>query len=229
LTRGMVERTTLAIRTFVGLLYQNYEERQRICAGISPSKCVFLLLRNENKVGVNLVESSNVGSKNIGENKSVPALKIKEVAVLLGETPDVIRNWLKEIGELIPHEKNDSGYKTFDEKGVETLRVIKQLTRNQGYTLRQIQHYLASGGKEFAPMSEVPDTVKLELSDIRQLLEQQNEFNSALLDRLDQQQKYIEDSINKRDQQLMATMRAIQEPKQEKQSILNRIFGRKKT
>jgi DNA-binding transcriptional MerR regulator len=173
------------------------------------------------------VESTNIGNENISQKQGVISLKIKEVAVMLGETPDVIRNWLKELGELIPHKKdNSSGYKIFDEKGVEAFRIVQQLTRNQGYSIRQVQHYLASGGREFAPMSEVPDSVKLELTEIRQLLEQQNKFNAALIDRLDQQKQYIEDSINKRDQQLMTTIRAIQESKQEKRSFLD-FFRRK--
>jgi DNA-binding transcriptional MerR regulator len=175
------------------------------------------------------VDSKNIGSGNIGDNQSLKLLQIKEVAALLGETTDVIRNWLKELGDLIPHQKNgSSGYKLFDVKGVETFRVVQQLSRNQGYTIRQIQHYMATGGKEFAPMSDLPDAVKLELTEIRQLLEQQQQFNLALIGRLDQQQQYIEDSITKRDQQLMTTIRAIQETKQEKRSFINYFFRRNK-
>lgn len=167
------------------------------------------------KVGVKLVESTNIGKENLGEKQGLSSLKIKEVAALLGESTDVIRNWLKELGEFIPHTRDErSGYKLFDEKGIEAFRVVQQLSRKQYYTIRQIQHYFSIGGKEF--VTEMPDAVKLELTEIRQLLEQQKQFNAELVSRLDRQQEYIEKSIKTRDEQLMLTIRSLQESKKQK-------------
>lgn len=44
-------------------------------------------------------------------------------------------------------------------------------------------------------------------------MENQQKFNKELLDRLDRQQEYIDESLNKRDEQLMSTLREVQETK----------------
>ncbi|MGM0875621.1 MAG: DUF3967 domain-containing protein [Bacillota bacterium] len=41
--------------------------------------------------------------------------------------------------------------------------------------------------------------------------EQQERFNKVLLDKLDQQQKYIEERFNKRDETLIQSLREVQE------------------
>lgn len=67
---------------------------------------------------------------------------------------------------------------------------------------------------------------------------QQEQFNKALLERLDQQQKYIEERLNKRDETLIQSLREVQETKkliaaaeekreeESKKGFFQRLFGK---
>ncbi|PER06831.1 hypothetical protein CN477_06095, partial [Bacillus cereus] len=52
------------------------------------------------------------------------------------------------------------------------------------------------------------------LTEMQEKLDQQQEFNQLLLDRLDHQQKYIEDRLENRDRMLMESIRQLQDEKQ---------------
>lgn len=59
------------------------------------------------------------------------------------------------------------------------------------------------------------------------------EFNKALVQRLDQQQQYIVESLNKRDQQLLEALKESREMRleaaeQQKKSFFSRLFPAKK-
>jgi DNA-binding transcriptional MerR regulator len=70
-------------------------------------------------------------------------LSLKEVSAALKESPNVIRNWIRDYKPYIPIEKADNGYNTFGEEAVAVLRRIKQLARVQHYSKRQIMVELA--------------------------------------------------------------------------------------
>lgn len=166
---------------------------------------------DSNNLSENSSKSENSGSENLGNILSDKLLKVKEVANLIGETDHVLRNWLKDLESFIPIQKSESGYKLFDESAVKTVRHIQHLIRVQGYSIKQVEYHFATGGQEFIPT--IPAPVKTELDEIKKMLEQQKEFNQALIERLDRQQEYIEKSIKTRDEELMSTIRALQEAK----------------
>lgn len=161
----------------------------------------------------NLGKSDNPSNRNLGNNSSERLLKVKEIAALLNESDNVIRNWIKELKNYIPIQKNEVGYQLFDDKAIEVMQTIHHLHRDRGYTVRQIELYLASGGKELPYTPPAGPDVWKKLIEVEELLKQQNEFNQALVDRLDRQQEFIEKSIKDRDEQLMNTIRALQEGK----------------
>ncbi|WP_127490231.1 MerR family transcriptional regulator [Paenibacillus ehimensis] len=170
---------------------------------------------NENQ-GKKLGKSDNQGAENQGNNLSQKKLKVKEVAVILGETDDVVRNWLKELEPYIPIEKNEkTGYRLFGEEAVARMRQIKQMHRVQGYTIRQIEAYLATGEIFSGNAPEAPDAVRIELAEVKELLHQQIEIQKELVRRLDQQQNYIDQALKAHDENLMRTLRTLQEAKQE--------------
>ena len=78
-------------------------------------------------------------------------LTIKEVSNIIDETPHIIRNWLKELKDYIPVHKNEAGYNVFDDEALERIKLIKQLHRDQNYSIKQIQHYFATGGESYKP------------------------------------------------------------------------------
>lgn len=168
--------------------------------------------------------NDNQPSNDISENHVKTELTIKEVSNIIDETPHVIRNWLKDLKQHIPLQKNESGYNVFDEEALERMKLIKQLHRAQNYSIRQINHYFATDGESYKPtpskgadelLADEFKSLKEEIQFLKDRSDQQEEFNKALIERLDQQQQYINNRLEERDQKLMESIRGIQEAKKE--------------
>lgn len=144
-------------------------------------------------------------------------LKVNEVASQLEETPSVIRNWIRDFKEHIPLEKAENGYNLYPPDAVAVLLSIKRMTRDQGYSTRQIKHYL-SGGEVAAAADQIQpdDSAAAEVSELKEMMQQlinrqelqeqqQLEFNKALIERLDQRDnqrdKLITDYLSERRQE----------------------------
>ncbi|MFJ8357008.1 DUF3967 domain-containing protein [Bacillus paramycoides] len=162
-------------------------------------------------------------SENLGKEKSgYIAMTVKEVALCLDESPNVIRNWMKELRMYIPLEKNESGYNVFNEKSLKQMKIVKQLHRGQNYSIKQIEHYFATGGESIKPipskevgeiLAEELKILKDEVSKLREYSEKQEEFNKLLIEQLQKQQYYIDNKLEQRDQKLLETIREVQETK----------------
>ncbi|ALA55239.1 helix-turn-helix domain-containing protein [Shouchella clausii] len=176
--------------------------------------------------------------ENIKEKQSDLSLTVKEAANHIGETPYVIRNWLRILKGHIPTTQGENGYHYFNEEAVERLLLIKQLSRDQGYSLKQIEYYLATGDDPLKPEKPPEDAILIELKAINEHIKLQKEFNQALVQKLEQQQHYIDTSLARRDNQLLESIRELQKArietaavKQEqgnskKKSFIARLFSK---
>lgn len=156
----------------------------------------------------------------LDENLCDIRLTVKEAAKYVNESPGVLRNWMRELRAHIPLVQGENGYNYFDQRALERIMLIRQLSRDQGYSLKQIEYYFATGGKKVKPeqTKDELDKVHKGLADILERLEQQEEFhklqeqfNQVLVMKLDEQQNYIKESINKRDKLLLESLKASQE------------------
>jgi len=116
-----------------------------------------------------------------------PMLRINEVAAEVGETTNVIRNWVQVLKQYIPLEKNDLGTNLFSEEAVQVVRKIQKMHRVQKFSMKQIEHNLAMNGKEFGGFNEVV-VEKTDLEEMKELMKKQLEFNQAIIERLDNQE-----------------------------------------
>ena len=85
--------------------------------------------------------------------------------------------------------------------------------------------------------AELVDEVHEQFLEMHKKLDQQQEFNRQLIDRLDQQQKYIDERMNERDKKLVTSLRVTMEEQQqansetaasqgEKKGFWGRLFGK---
>ena len=190
-------------------------------------------------------ESENKGSENPDEKQSELKLTVKEAAQQIGESTHVIRNWLRELKGHIDTIKGENNYHYFDDKAIERLLLIQKLSREQGYSMKQIKYFLATGENPLRPESqpENKDVLLEEVQEMKEYMKSQQEFNKALLERLDKQERYINDSINRRDRELLAALDRQREKSLEeyqnrlesatakepnkKVGVLARLFGKK--
>lgn len=151
----------------------------------------------------------------MGEKPSEKLLTVKETANMIEETPSVVRNWMKDLKPYIPLQKNESGYNVFNQEAIEIMKRIKQMHREQNYSIKQIEHYLATGGEAYQPVPEKGTGVVLaeelkemrqEMAELKEYSRKQTEFNQQLIERLNQQHDYIKSNIE--------SMRQNQENKQ---------------
>ena len=186
-------------------------------------------------------KSNNQGIEKDDENLNKRLLTVKEVANLVDETPNVIRNWLKELKMYIPVIKNESGYNVFDDEAIEILKQIKHLHRERNYSVKQIEHYFFTNGEAYKPINQKTFDEKFadEMNELKEQIkalqehnQKQDEFNKTLILKLEEQSKYIDEKLNKRDQALMESLRIVQETKAltaaatEKKGFLARLFRR---
>lgn len=141
------------------------------------------------------------------ENLDKELLTIKEVASLMEESSNVIRNWIKELRAYIPLRKNEAGYNVFDDTAIEQIRLIKQLHRERNYSIKQIDHYLATGGEPFTKRITKENSDELfmelqylkdEITELKKYAVQQEQFNKFLLEHLRTQQTFISTAMEQK-------------------------------
>lgn len=93
------------------------------------------------------------------EEPLILPLTIQQVAQFMDESKYILQNWIRDLREYVPIEKNQSGYNVFYEDGIKTLLLIQTLHRKKGYSIKQIDKYFQTNGEwfEFAP--EIPNLV----------------------------------------------------------------------
>lgn len=141
-------------------------------------------------------------------------LTVKEAADAIGETATTVRNWMRELKPYIPLKKAENGYNLFDEEALESIRQIKQLHREQGYSINQVKTYFDTGGEVFKPIN-TEEKLQKDIEELKEQMKKQLEFNKVLVERLEQQQTYIDEKLNERDRKLLEHIREQQEMKQQ--------------
>lgn len=116
---------------------------------------------------------------------------ISEVSRMVGLEPYVLRYWETEFEQLRP-QKNRAGNRIYTEKDIETIRLIKRLTREKRYTIegaRQIIGQMDSAG----PLDAEPDVVDEQADPLRTVLVG---LRTALVDLRD---RLVRGSVDKAD------------------------------
>lgn len=143
---------------------------------------------------------------------------ITELAEKTSIPDTTIRRYIQKFNEFFPH-KGGSRSRRYEEVSVKILVRIKNLF-DSGYetdqvdaTLRNEFPMVVDGDKqevmEFTPTLATAE----DINEIKEALKQQNEFNQLLLEKLESQERYIKESLEKRDQVLMESLRTMQEDK----------------
>lgn len=194
---------------------------------------------------VNKTENSR--TSNVEEHLDIE-WTFKETAIMINETPSILRNWFKELKDYIPHRKNQSGYNVFNKESLERLKEIKSLIRDQNWSVKQIEHYYATGGEYFKPepddqvgkviaeemrlMREQMQRMQEDNQYFREAFENQREFNQVLVQQLEEQNKRYFQKFDENMRALQETKKLMieeqeaQNKEQKKDSFFARLFNR---
>lgn len=145
--------------------------------------------------------------------------RASEVAEQLMINRNTLRRWLLQYEDYL-NTKLEGNTKFIHESSVPAIKLIKDCYAKQ-LQEHEIKDKLAKN-HEIPKNAEMDETEKApgpqyeqELNEIKILLQQQQEFNKQLVERLNEQQKYIETRMDARDKNLISMIREFQETKQQ--------------
>lgn len=178
----------------------------------------------------------------------------KEVALKLDINASTLRQWcLAMEKEGYEFQRNDKEQRIFYDRDINLLFELQNLiekTRNREDAIKQIVSRSKSvdNAKKLLSVNENErDNITISKVDLEELIqkavdkttEQQNKLVLQLMERIDQQQKYIDERLEQRDQNLLEALRESQETKQQllqiaaaheeeqKKGFFARLFGKK--
>lgn len=142
----------------------------------------------------------------------------KDVAMMLKIQESTLRKYCILLEEQGFHfHKNEHGHRGFMDNDVITLRKLIEIKSHPDMTLKQACNAIMTWVKE-KDMSEVDTNVITEneqhderYNELKEMIQQQNELLKNMAKKLDDQQRYIDEKLEKRDQQLMGAIREMQE------------------
>lgn len=159
----------------------------------------------------------------------------KDISLSLDIGDSTLRKWCLALEEHgYDFYRTDQNKRLFTEKDIIVLRHFQQLVQDKSMSMNNAALIVTSRFKKEvfsdetaieqleSEMNNVPgmrsdgQLIQQLVTKIESFEEQQNrlvEMNKALLDRLDEQQKYIEERLSMRDQVLMESLRESQEAK----------------
>ncbi|PKG24051.1 MerR family transcriptional regulator [Niallia nealsonii] len=125
-------------------------------------------------------------------------LSVKEAAEVIEESPGVVRNWLRELKTQIPTIVGKHGYRYFDQSGLEVLKKVQQLRRDENLSLAEIADKISPAKTKdvalpFSSNSDTAERILQDLNTIKEQLELQVNFNQVLVQQLKKQQEHIEE------------------------------------
>jgi DNA-binding transcriptional MerR regulator len=141
---------------------------------------------------------------------------VSEVEEETGIPNGTIRRYIRQHGFYLQVRKKHKNYE-IERESIEIIKEIRGLY-SEGKKVEQIDDILSQRGRSMTVTVEEDDKqVNVEvgkvLSELRSDMNDLKDFNRALLERLDKRDQYIEESIKKRDEQLMNVLREFQETK----------------
>ncbi|RJR23619.1 DUF3967 domain-containing protein [Candidatus Microgenomates bacterium] len=145
--------------------------------------------------------------------------RASEVSELLQINRNTLRRWLLQYEDYL-NTKLEGNTKFIHESSVPAIKLIKdcyakQLQEHEIKDILAKSHEIPKNAESEEATSVLPTHVEQELNEMKAMLLQQQEFNKQLVERLNEQQKYIESRMDARDKNLMSMIREVQETKQQ--------------
>ncbi|MBP1308717.1 DNA-binding transcriptional MerR regulator [Paenibacillus sp. 1182] len=93
-----------------------------------------------------IFKEAGTGSRSVDMPSEEGLISISDLANQLHESVYVLRNWIRDLRPHIPISKNEVGHNLFNEEAVRIMKIIQQLHREKGYSMKEIEYYLVTNG-----------------------------------------------------------------------------------
>lgn len=172
-------------------------------------------------------------------------LNIQELAHQTNIPDTTIRRYISKFSTFFIY-KGGARSRRYEDTAVKVLIRIKQLyddgheSEEVDNTLRNEFSVVIDGDNEesFEKASTPALATADDMAEIKEALKQQQEFNKLLIEKLADQERYIKETLEKRDHLFLESIKTIQEEKalleaasteEKKPSFFNRLFGMNKS
>ena len=111
------------------------------------------------------------------KNEKLPSkmhFSIKEVASLLGETEPTLRYWESEFRNVISPDRNGRGVRSYSEKDIDDVRLIKYFIRDCGLTLEGVRKKLKNNKESAIRQAKIVQHLKKIRAEVKALDEALN-------------------------------------------------------
>lgn len=134
------------------------------------------------------------------------------LAEILDEKLHTVRSWIRFFRNHLDIEKDSSGFNMFSVESLDKLEQIRFLHREEERTIKEINHYFNSGGKDFFPEYEEKiinvyadelDELKEEVEELKEFKEKQLVFSKKLLEEFERREKKVFEEFDKREKFFM--------------------------
>ncbi|ATO39210.1 hypothetical protein GTID1_18285 (plasmid) [Geobacillus thermodenitrificans] len=151
----------------------------------------------------------------------------KDIANIVGIATPTVRKYSQALEKAgYTFIKNDQGFRIFTDKDIQIFERMKEMSNDTGMPVDRIASMLVNEQK-----NEVSDTIRIESEVATPLENELKIIDESDIDRIDRQyeallkeiqelkqmviaqQKYIDERLNKRDEMLLKSIRALQEQK----------------
>ncbi|GAJ40293.1 MULTISPECIES: DUF3967 domain-containing protein [Anoxybacillaceae] len=151
----------------------------------------------------------------------------KDIANIVGIATPTVRKYAQTLEKAgYTFIKNDQGFRIFTDKDIQIFERMKEMSNDTGMPVDRIASMLVNEQK-----NEVSDTIRIESEVATPLENELKIIDESDIDRIDRQyeallkeiqelkqmviaqQKYIDERLNKRDEMLLKSIRALQEQK----------------
>ena len=153
--------------------------------------------------------------------KNIILMNPSDVCALLDIKESTLRKYagiLKNVG--YEFHVNDKGQRGYFDKDVVVLRRFLEVKASSDMTLNQAANAVISWVEQsdmslrVIRESEIEKRYSSDINELKETIEKQNELLQALMQKMDRQQEYIDQSLEERDKKLMESIRISQETKQ---------------
>ncbi|WP_235712316.1 MULTISPECIES: DUF3967 domain-containing protein [Bacillus cereus group] len=163
------------------------------------------------------------GDEEMGGNNQL-IYSSKDVAAILKIQESTLRKYcimLEEVGYKF--HKNELGHRGFLNEDVVALKTLADIKSHPNMTLKQacnaVMTWLHNKNIADTDITELrhedhnEERHIKEYNELKEMIQQQNEMLKQMAKKMDEQQRYIDERLERRDQQLMSAIREIQEEK----------------
>ncbi|MFW6281495.1 MAG: MerR family transcriptional regulator [bacterium] len=159
-----------------------------------------------------------------------------EAAKILNVAPSTLRYWESELGNILNIERNENGYRQYNQNNINTLKKIRTYLYDQKYSIKQVREILnleesqqeiaaTMVGNKDPNLNNLANALLDKFDDIEEGLEELKDGQKHLREEYLQAVKLLSITQERRDRELIKEIRhRLSEKKEKNSSLISKLL-----